>query len=264
MSTLRDKSVSAAGLKIEKSQGFVTLTLSRPDASNSISRDLMGELLAAFRDAEADPSNCAVVLTGEGSRSFCSGADLKSINVLNFDPNTSTAPFADLMRGVRALNVPLVARVNGSAVAGGVGLLGLCDFVIASSEAKFGISEIDVGFFPSMVVGALQRRLRGLDLISLCMLGGMISANAAKEIGLLSVVVSPDELDRAVSEVVQRLTRKPPMPLRRGKYMLRAIESMSFEESLSFTETMLRLQATYPEAAEGLAAFRDKRTPKWS
>ncbi|MGE0807525.1 MAG: enoyl-CoA hydratase-related protein [Burkholderiaceae bacterium] len=259
----KGRAAAAVGLKVQRRDGVVTLTLNRPERSNSLSGELIAALCRELDALERDPNNRVVVLTGAGERSFCGGADLKSAGTLKFDPNTTSAPYADLLRSFRRLQLPLVARVNGSAAAGGVGLFGVCDFAIAVSQARFSISEIDIGFFPSMVVAALHRSMPRFKLNAMCMLGRKMSADEAVEAGLLSAVVAPAELDAAVDELVRQLLGKPTAALRRGKYMLRAIESMPFGESLAFTETMLRLQSNEPSALEGLAAFREKRPPVW-
>ncbi len=253
-----------SGLQIQKRGGVVTLTLNRPTVANSLSGDLILSLRSQLESLEQDPTNRVVILTGAGERAFCGGADLKSSKTLKFENTTTGAPYADLLRSFRKLNLPIIARVNGSAAAGGVGLIGVCDFAVSVDRATFGISEIDIGFFPSLVIAALHRSVPRLRLNELCMLGEKISANDAKDFGLLSKVVPPEDLDTTVERLAHELAEKPTAAIRRGKYMLRTIESLGFNETLAFTETMLRLQASDPSVAEGLTAFRAKRAPVWS
>ncbi len=253
----------SAGLKVERDRGCVTITLSRPESRNSLTTEMIAGTVRALGEAERDRSTFAIVLTGAGDRSFCSGADLKNLDLFKHDHGTTSTAYANLARALHDAQLPVIARVNGSATAGGVGILGLCDFVIATEQAKFGIPEINVGFFPSMVVSALQQKIPRFDLIELCMLGQLVSADDALRMGLVSRIVPAQELDQAVDAVVDALRAKPISVLRRGKYMLRATESMSFEQSIAFMETMLRAQASDPSATEGLSAFREKRPPNW-
>lgn len=253
-----------AGLQCARDGHVLRLTLDRPQAGNSLSRALMAQLEHALRGVADDPGIRAVVLTGAGDRIFCGGADLSAPGAFQFEDQAPAAPFARVLRALRAVDVPVIARVNGSAAGGGVGLLGLCDFVIASEQALFVVSEINIGLFPTQVVSALQRALPRARLIRMCMLGEKIDARQAEAIGLVGEVVPAAGLDAAVEGILAQLLSKSPTAMRRGKYLLRAIESMSFEESLCLTETLLRVQAADPNTREGLAAFREKRTPQWT
>lgn len=260
---MADPQDSAAGLACRRTGHVLRLTLDRPEAANSLSHPLMAALERALRAANEDPQVRAVLLTGAGERIFCAGADLKAAGSFAFDDPSPTAPFARVLRALRAVDVPVVARVNGAAAGGGVGLLGLCDFVIATESARFAVSEIALGLFPTQVVTALQRTLPRGRLVRMCMLGETLDARQAEAAGLVGEVVPAAGLDAAVEATLAQLVSKSPTAMRRGKYLLRAIEAMAFEESLSFTETLLRVQAADPNAREGLAAFREKRKPDW-
>ncbi|MGE0803025.1 MAG: enoyl-CoA hydratase-related protein [Lautropia sp.] len=247
-----------ADLRIDSNGAVVRLTLARPAAANCLSRATMAALAAALAAADADTGCRAVVITGSGDRVFCAGADLHDASL--FEPEATTpAPFAQLLRALRTVDIPVIARVNGSAFGGGVGLLGLCDFVIAADDARFVISEIDIGLFPTQVVSALQRTLQRARLVRMCMTGEAIGAVDALATGLVGEVVPRTSLDAAVARLLDVLLAKPAEALRRGKQMLRAIEAAPFDESLRRTEAVLQAQLRDPAAAERLRTLRERR-----
>ena len=201
----------------------------------------------------------AVVLTGAGDEAFCAGADLGA-DAFAFDYATPTSAYADLLSTARTLNVPLVARVNGACMAGGVGLLAMCDLAIAARHAIFGLPEAKVGVFPMQVLAVLQAQVPQRCLTQLCLTGDPIEAERAREIGLVNEVA--DELDAALERLLSRVLSNSPTALRRGLYAMKAMRSMSFEEAIAFGEGQIGLLAQTQDAREGLAAFKEKRKPQ--
>lgn len=266
MAALSEAARAAArttGLEVTQEEHVLRLEIRRPDAGNSLDRDLLATLESTLRAVNDDASVHVVVLTAAGERIFCGGADLKSERSFKLQDTGPRAPFARVLRALRDVEVPVVARVNGSAAGAGFALLGLCDFVIAAEHARFSLPEVNIGLFPTQVVVALQRAIPRPRLVRLCMTGEPITAAEAHAIGMVGEVVPLASLDRCVEATVAKLVGKSPSALRRGKYLLRAIDAMGFEESLCLAETMLKSQAADPNVAEGLAAFREKRSPRW-
>jgi enoyl-CoA hydratase/carnithine racemase len=159
--------------------------------------------------------------------------------------------------------VPIIARVNGACVAGGMALLGLCDIAIAADHARFGLPEVKVGVFPMQVLVFLRGMIGSRHLNELCLTGELITAARAAEIGLVNRVVPAGELDGAVDALLGKLAAASPAAVKRGKQAIFAMEVMSFSEALPFAEAQIALASRSSDAEEGLAAFNEKRPPRW-
>jgi enoyl-CoA hydratase/carnithine racemase len=241
--------------------GRLVLTIDRPECRNALNADVIRALQEALHRAGSDDTIRVVVLTGAGGEAFCAGADLGA-DAFAFDYATPTNAYADLLRTARTLDVPLVARVNGACMAGGMGLLAMCDLAIAAPHAIFGLPEAKVGVFPMQVLAVLQGQVPQRFLTQLCLTGDPVDAARAREIGLVNEV-APD-LDGALERLLSRLQSNSPTALRRGLYAMKAMRSMSFEEAIAFGEGQIGLLAMTQDAREGIAAFNDKRKPQWT
>ncbi len=248
-------------VKASRQDTRLVLTIDRPERRNALNAEVIGALQEALDRATADPTIRAVVLTGAGDEAFCAGADLGA-DAFAFDYATPTNAYADLLRTARTLQVPLVARVNGACMAGGMGLLAMCDLAIAAPHAIFGLPEAKVGVFPMQVLAVLQAQVPQRLLTQLCLTGDPIDAARAREIGLVNEVTP--ELDGALERLLSRLQSNSPTALRRGLYAMKAMRSMSFEEAIAFGEGQIGLLAMTQDAREGIAAFKDKRKPQWT
>ena len=238
------------------------LIMNRPERRNAISAGMLAGLTEALTRANADRSVRAVVLTGAGDKAFCAGADLATGQSFKFDYAEPTQGIANLFRLTRTLNVPLVARVNGACMAGGMGLMAMCDMAVAAPHAQFGLPEVKVGLFPAQVLSVLTGLIGQRALTELCVTGEPITAHEALQLGLINRV--SEDLDSGVQALLDRFLDKSPAAIRRGLYLMKRIGAMSFEESMAFTESQIGLFALTDDAAEGQAAFREKRTAQWS
>jgi enoyl-CoA hydratase/carnithine racemase len=248
-------------VKASRQDGRLVLTIDRPERRNALNAAVIGALQEALLHARVDETVRAVVLTGAGDEAFCAGADLGA-DPFAFDYATPTSAYADLLRTARTLNVPLIARVNGACMAGGMGLLAMCDLAIAARHAIFGLPEAKVGVFPMQVLAVLQAQVPQRCLAQLCLTGEPVDAARAREIGLVNEVA--DDLDDAVERLLSRLLSNSPTALRRGLYAMKAMRSMSFEEAIAFGEGQIGLLVMTQDAREGLAAFKEKRKPQWT
>ena len=239
------------------------LTINRPERRNAISAGVLAGLTEALTRANADRGVRAVVLTGVGDKAFCAGADLATGQSFKFDYSEPTQRIANLFRLTRTLNVPLVARVNGACMAGGMGLMAMCDLAVAAPHAQFGLPEVKVGLFPAQVLSVLNGLIGPRALTELCVTGEPITAQEALQLGLINRVAEGD-LDAALQALLDRFLDKSPAAIRRGLYLMKRIGAMSFEESMAFTESQIGLFALTEDAAEGQAAFREKRKANWS
>jgi enoyl-CoA hydratase/carnithine racemase len=248
-------------VKVSRQDARLVLTIDRAERRNALNADVIRALQEALHRAKSDDTLRVVVLTGAGDEAFCAGADLGA-GAFEFDYATPTIAYADLLRTARTLQVPLIARVNGACMAGGMGLLAMCDLAIAAPRAIFGLPEAKVGVFPMQVLAVLQAQVPQRFLTQLCLTGDPIDAARAREIGLVNEVA--EDLDGALERLLSRLLANSPTALRRGLYAMKAMRSMSFEEAITFGEGQIGLLAMTQDAREGIAAFKDKRKPQWT
>lgn len=249
-------------LRVEKRGRVLWLTIDREERRNVIDGAVIEAMRQALVSAENDPSVYAVVITGAGDRAFCAGADLHGGSA--FDYSQPYHAFADLFRQARRCTVPLVARVNGACMAGGMGLLAMCDLAVASNNATFGLPEVKVGLFPAQVLSVLQHQLPRRVLNELCLTGEALTAQRALGLGLLNHVAAPHALDARLNTLLAQILDKSPAAIRRGLYTLKQLETLPFEQSAAFAESQIGLFALTDDAREGQLAFRDKRRPEWS
>ena len=160
--------------------------------------------------------------------------------------------------------MPMIARVNGHCLAGGMGLFAMCDMAVAAEHASFGLPEVKIGLFPAQVLSVLQHLAAPRHIAEMCITGEPISAARAAEIGLVNHVAPAGELDAKTDWLVQRVAGKSPTAVRRGKAMMRAAFDMTFEQSISYLETQIMTLALTEDAKEGRASFVEKRAPNWT
>ena len=251
-----------AELLCEMREAVLWLTINREERRNAISPAVLAGLGDALTRANKDRAVRAVVITGSGTRAFCAGADLQSGKSFKFDYSEPQVGFANLFRQAKQSTVPLIARINGACMAGGMGIMGMCDMVVASRQAIFGLPEVKVGLFPAQVLSVIGNLLPRRVLAEMCLTGEPITAEQALAYNLVNHVV--DDLDAGVQWLLNRMLDKSPSAIRRGLYTMKKIEAMAFEESMSFTESQIGLFALTEDAAEGQLAFREKRKPVWT
>ena len=237
------------------------LTINREERRNAMSHGVLAGMAQAIEAAQAQRDLRAIVVTGAGSKAFCAGADLQAAHAFTTDYSEPYGHLAQLLRRARAGNVPLIARVNGACMAGGMGLLAMCDMAVAASHAIFGLPEVKVGVFPAQVLSVLQHLIPRRKLAELCLTGEPLTSAQALEYGLVNYV--DDDVDTRLDWLLARLLDKSPAAIRRGLYTLKKIEAMAFEESMSFTESQIALFTLTEDAKEGQQAFQQKRKPEW-
>jgi enoyl-CoA hydratase/carnithine racemase len=254
-----------AGLRVVQDGHVLRLTIDSPETRNALSDPIMLAMTDVFRAARNDRALRAIVVTGAGDKAFCAGANLKpgakTFSVDFASPNTI---YADLLRAAKACTIPLVARVNGLCLAGGMGLLTMCDMAVAAQSARFGLPEVRIGLFPMQVLALLKDVIPRRKLDELCITGELIGAEDALALGLVNHVAADAELDIKLEWLLDRILDKSPTAIRRGKYVLRAMEHMTFDQSLILAEAQIGTLALSEDATEGLAAFNEKRSPNWT
>jgi len=250
-----------AELGVERSGAVLWLTIQREERRNAMNHGVLAAMGQAIAEAQSDRGLRAIVVTGAGQKAFCAGADLQNAQAFTTDHSDPTGHLAGLLRQARASHLPLVARVNGACVAGGMGLLAMCDLAVAARHAVFGLPEVKVGVFPAQVLTVLQHLIPRRQLAELCITGESISSEQALDIGLVNYVA--DDLDAKLDWLLQRILDKSPAAIRRGLYTMKAIDTMAFEESMAFTESQIALFTLTEDAREGQAAFQQKRKADW-
>ena len=237
------------------------LTIHREARRNAVSHAVLAALARAIEGAQSQREIRAIVLTGAGDKAFCAGADLQAEQAFTTDYSEPQGHVARVLRAAKASNVPLVARVNGACMAGGMGLLAMCDLAVAARHATFGLPEVKVGVFPAQVLSVLQHLIPRRKLAEMCLTGEPLTSAEALEYGLVNYV--DEDLDGRLQWLLERLLDKSPAAIRRGLYTMKKIEAMPFEESMAFTESQIALFTLTEDAKEGQAAFREKRKPVW-
>ena len=249
---------------VEKRGAVQWITINREERRNAMNDAVVFGIMDGLTAATSDPDVRAVVLTGAGDRAFCAGADLSAgSGSFKYDYSKVGIPFVKLMKQARDLTVPLIARVNGHAMAGGMGMMGMCDMAIAVDNARFGMPEVKVGIFPMQIMAVLQRLIPNRKLYEMALTGEPITAAEALELGLLNYIVPGRGTGCQIGLVVVPPARQEPTAIRRGKYAMRQTESMSFDQAAVFMEAQIGTLALTEDAAEGRQAFIEKRAPVW-
>lgn len=257
----------SSDIRVEVVDGVARLTIDREAQRNALSWDAIAALRSLVAQARADAAVRVVVLTGAGDRAFCSGADLGGMATgADVDPAATHAArgeLAGLFADLWALGKPTIARVRGYALAGGFGLALACDLVVAADDAVFGTPEVDVGLWPHQITVPLVRSMPPKRALELMMTGRRVDAAEADRIGFVTRVVPVAGLDAAVGELAATLAAKSPTAMRIGRDGFYATLDMAAAEALAVLHPLLTVTASTADAAEGIAAFREKRPPEW-
>lgn len=252
-------------LKLGFEGNSATLTLNRPEKRNAISPEMIGELVMALAECETSPAR-VVILTGAG-KAFCAGMDL---NYLKEFPAQSgeqvvadARQIAQMFRRVYGFPKPVIAAVNGAALAGGTGLATLCDFTLAAPDATFGYTEVRIGFMPAIVSSFLVRQVGEKRARDLLLTGRTFGAEEARQMGLVNEIVPAQELLERARELAQELTAMSPTALAHTKRLLGKFTHMELDRELELAIQESAETRTTADFREGLAAFLEKRKPVW-
>ena len=252
-------------LRYELADGVARLTIDRPEKRNALSWTVLTELRRRLAQIKVDPAARVVVLTGAGDRAFCAGADLSEQQRTSneYQRFVERETFLKLFKLVPKLGKPVIARVQGLALAGGMGLAVNCDFVVASENARFGTPEVNVGLFPMMISAVLMRNLGRKKAMDLMFTGRQMDAIEAEKAGLITRLVPADRLDAEVDKLAEELASKSPAIFKLGKDALYNASELPFAEALDYLGTMLSMCNLTDDSKEGLTAFVEKRKPEW-
>ncbi len=256
---------SYAKIRVARVGASERITLYNPERRNAIGPQMVNELLWALADAEADGGVRVVVITGEG-KAFCAGGDFAQMTGSETDaaPLEHKGDYADLMLAMMRFEKPIIARVNGAAMGGGLGIVAASHFAIASSDAKLGTPEIDVGLFPFMIAAVLARIMPRRVLVEMMLRGQKLDAEEAHRVGIVSQVATPDALDTIVDAVCSDLAARSPTAMRLGLRAFAAQDDLDLERALPMLRDKLGEALGTDDAREGLTAFLQKRRPVWT
>lgn len=251
-------------LTVRDERGVATLTLNRPQQFNALSQEMMAALQTEL-DALADDASVRVVVIGAQGKAFCPGHDLKQMRA---NPSIEYyqrlfAQCTKLMMRIQRLPMPVIARVQGIATAAGCQLVAMCDLAVASSDAKFAVSGINVGLFCSTPGVALSRNVGRKEAFEMLVTGDFIDANAARERGLVNRVVPPDQLDAEIEKLVASILSKPASALAMGKDLFYRQLETGIEAAYQLAGQTMACNMIDDSAQEGVQAFMEKRKPNW-
>ncbi|GHE65251.1 enoyl-CoA hydratase [Roseivirga thermotolerans] len=244
-----------------------TIMLNRPDKRNALNEQVVSELKQAFQKAATDSDAKVVVLAARGA-AFCAGADLAYLQQLQkntFEENLADSNhLKELFYQIYTHPKVVIAKIQGHAIAGGCGLATVCDFSFAVEQAQFGYTEVRIGFIPAIVKVFLLRKLGEGKAKELLLSGDLISAQDAREMGLINWVVKEDELDSSVAEFARKLVRKNSgQSMQFTKQMIARVQSMSLEEGLAHAAEQNAKGRASDDCQKGISAFLNKEKPSW-
>jgi methylglutaconyl-CoA hydratase len=250
----------------DRERSILRLTLNRPDVRNAFDEELIAALTAAAAQAADDKSLRAVVLAGTG-KTFCAGADIgwmsKAIAYTHRENLADAEDLARLLERLDTLALPLIGRIHGAALGGGVGLAAVCDIVIAADDTVFALSEVKLGILPAVVAPYVLRKIGMSAARELFLTGARFSAARAQEIGLVHEVVPAAELDAAVGRRLTEILTAGPRAVGIAKALLREIATANPRDVIGLTTNAIASQRVSEEGQEGLRAFLEKRKPSW-
>src|SRR5579859_4262819 len=252
-------------LLLEHEGPIAKITFNRPDKRNAISAKMICDILTALDELEKTRAR-VVIITGAGS-AFCAGMDLEMLSALGQhsaqENQEDSRRMARMFRRIWSFPKPMIAAVNGHALAGGCGIATLCDFTIAVPEAKFGYTEVKIGFLPAIVSVFLTRQIGEKRARDLLLTGRLVDGPEAKELGLVNEIVPADKLMARVNELAQVLIAASPSSVTRAKRLLVSTAAASLDADLERAVLENARMRCTPDFKEGIASFLEKRKPIW-
>ncbi len=262
---LERRAVAAAG--DGAAANVLWITINREERRNSLNEQVVRTMIRGIEQAMASGDVRAIVLTGAGDKAFCAGADLaKNAQgaVFAVDYSQPRSYIVELFNCMEACTLPIIARVNGAAMAGGFGILCACDMAVAADDIRFGTTEPKIGMTPMMILPYMQRLLPPRQLQEMCITGEVFAAPLLLEWGIVNYLVPRSELDSKLDWLLSRVVDKSPTALRIGKQAFHSMRDMNLRQALEYAQVMIPVMASTEDAREGMASFQQKRSPVWT
>lgn len=252
-------------LRLHTEEDILTITLNRPERRNALNPEMISELTHALESVDKSHAG-AVIITGAGS-AFCAGLDLDHLQTMTAktreEHRADSESIARLLRTLHNVQKPTIAAVNGAAVAGGMGLATICDFTLAVPEAKFGYTEVKIGFIPAIVSSFLIRQIGDKCTRDLLLTGRLIKADEAEELGLVTRVVSEQDLMSEARRLAQSLLQNSPEAMHATKRLLNDYANHHLDGEIDTAITANADARVTEDFHEGVRAFLEKRSPDW-
>jgi len=256
-----------SSILIDRDGPILRLTLNRPEVRNAFDEEVIQALSAAAASASEDPSLRAVVLAGKG-KAFCAGADIawmaKAIAYSRQENLSDAEDLARMLERLDTLPVPVIGRIQGSAIGGGVGLAAICDIVVAADTAVFALTEVKLGILPAVVAPYVLRKIGISAARELFLTGARFDAARARQIGLVHEIVPEADLDAAVKRRIDEVMTAGPQGVAKAKALIREIAGAQPDHVIGVTTNAIASQRVSEEGQEGLRAFLEKRKPSWT
>jgi len=254
-------------IKYEVEENIARVILNRPEVHNAFNDVMINELSAVFDNIEKNLDIRVVILTGKG-KSFCAGADLnwmRRVKDYSYEDNLKESlELADMLYKIYASPKPTIARVNGTAIGGGTGLVAVCDIAIAAERAKFSFSEVKLGLIPACISPYVIKKCGEGKCREFFLTGERLTADKACTAGLINAVVELEGIDTFIDELVSKLVSSGPEAIKSCKELLRKVSEMSINEAKNYTAEIIAQLRISEEGQEGMNAFLEKRKPKWA
>src|SRR5436189_1398357 len=252
-------------LRYDVAEGVATVTLDDPGTRNSLSPQLLEELLGALRECHADDAACCLVLASSHEKVFSSGANLGAFgaDAPLVDRHRGSQRFVEVFKAIGELGKPTIVAANGHVLAGSLGIALACDLIIAKEGAGFGTPEINVGLFPFMIMALIYRNVPRKKTTEMLLLGERLTAEEAREAGIVNKVVPEGEFDDAVRDWASKLASKSPVVMRLGKDAMWRQMDMPLADALDYLCSQRTIELGTEDAIEGVTAFFEKREPSW-
>jgi enoyl-CoA hydratase len=252
-------------LNYDVADGVGTITLDDPETRNALSDQLLVELLEALGAAKADDAVRAVVLASSHEKVFSAGGNLGGFgsDASTAEKFLATGHFVDVFKALGELGKPSIVAASGHVLAGSLGIALACDLIIAKDTAGFGTPEITVGLFPFMIMALIYRNVPRKKTNEMLLLGERLTAEEARDAGIVNKVVPAEEFDAAVAEWAQKLAAKSPLVMRLGKDAMWRQMDMPLTDALDYLKSQLAIELSTEDAIEGVTAFFEKREPEW-
>lgn len=254
-------------LNITQEKNVVTIELNRPEVHNAMNEEMMKELISCFEKLDSDNKIRCIILTGKG-KSFCAGADLNWMKrMVDFSKEKNIRDsnlLLDLYEKIFTCQKPVIAKLNGHAFGGGIGLFAACDIVIAIPNCKFAFSEVKLGIIPAVISTYISRRINLSNMRRLFITGERFDSNYGKSIGLVDYVVEEEEFDKTINKYVEIINTSGPNAIKEVKNLLNNYEKFEIQKYKKYTVEKISKLRISDEGQEGINAFLEKRKSKWS
>jgi methylglutaconyl-CoA hydratase len=256
-----------SSILLSRDGAALRITLNRPDVRNAFDEEVIDALSACMASAADDPTVRVVVLSGTG-KAFCAGADLawmaKAVAYSHVENMADAEDFALMLERIDTLPKPVIGRVHGAALGGGVGLAAVCDIVVSADDATFGLTEVKLGILPAVISPYVLRKIGMSAARELFLTGDRFGAQRARELGLVHEVVPESELDAAIDRRIAGLLTSSPSAVAATKALIRDVAGESPKDLIGLTTSRIAAQRVSREGQEGMRAFLQKRKPDWS